>query len=438
MTVVKQLLRLVPILLVSSHLIAQLNGSEETVKFYAEVPQLEESVHQALRRNPRLEQALARYRAALQKIPQVTALPEPMLMFTQFIRDIETRVGPQLNSLALSQNFPWFGNLDLKGRVAFKEAAALYQTYRAREREIILQVKSAFYELGYVERTLEIIEEERSLLTHYEQLAQARYAAGEEHPQAIIKIQAEITQIIIRLKMFRQHRMFLTARMNTLMNKPPQGSFPKVDPLSLPHVDLHLQELYELGDKNRQELKAAMAHIEKNEQAVELARKDYWPNLTLAAGMTNVGGRGDPIGLLLPPPDNGKNAYNFSIGINIPLRRNKYDAGVLEATESLIAERRSYASIRNEMHYSIREQMIRLQTLQEQMDLLAQVLMPQADEALRSAESAYQTGQANALSLLDSERFRLELRLLGARYHSDYLRALANLERAVGTQFPRE
>jgi len=125
------------------------------------------------------------------------------------------------------------------------------------------------------------------------------------------------------------------------------------------------------------------------------------------------------------------------VGINIPIRRDKYNAGVLEATEGLIANRKQYLNIRNEMEFSIRDQAIRIETLWEQVELFEEVLIPQAEEALRSTESAYETGQLGALDLLDSERVLLELRLINARYYADYLRALANLERAIGTKFPR-
>ena len=222
-----------------------------------------------------------------------------------------------------------------------------------------------------------------------------------------------------------------------MRDRPPEEFLPPVGQLSLPQMTLNLEELYKLGERNRQELKGTMARIEKSEQAIELAKKEYWPNVTLSAGMINVGGRGDPAGLLVPPPDNGKNAYNFSVGINIPIGRDKYQAGVLEATEFLIANRKKYSNIRNEMEFSIRDQVIRIETLREQVDLFEQVLIPQAEEVLRSTESAYETGQLGALDLLDSERVLWELRLINARYYTDYLGAMANLERAIGTKFPR-
>ena len=406
-------------------------------EYYSENPQLDTYVRAALDQNPAVQESLARYRAALQKVPQVTSLPDPMLSYTQFTRNVETRVGPQLQSFMFSQKFPWFGELDLKGKTVFKEAAALYQLYRARQREVIHQVKNAFYELSYLDRALEINREEELLLEHYERLARSRYSTGQGLQNSVVKMQAELTKILNRLKILDQQRESRVARLNTLMNRAPEGPVPPVEEPSLPQVSLDLKELYELGERNRQELKAVGARIEKNEQAVELAKKGFWPDFSLGAGFINVGQRNDTAGLLLPPPDNGKNAFNFSIGLNLPIWRNKYRAEELEATETLIAERRNYLSLRNEMEFSIRDQVIRLQTLLEQIDLFEKALIPQAEEALRSTESAYKTGQLRALDLLDSERMLLEVRLINARYYADYLAALSGLERAVGTRFPR-
>jgi len=410
--------------------------AEAEPDYYAELPLLRQYVGQALERNPSIEEVLARYRAALQRVPQVTALPDPVFGFSQAIRSVETRVGPQHNGFVLSQAFPWFGKLDLRGKVAVEEAASWYQLYRARQREVISQLKRAFYELGYIDTAIQINEEERSLLEHYEGLAQTRYATGQGLQQAVIKIQAEITRVMDRLEILERQRVTLSANINTLMDRPPHDPVPGVERLSLPRVQLSLEELYALGERNRQELKAAQALIERSERSIDLAKKNYWPDFVVSAGLVNVGDRGDPAGIAQPPLDNGKNAFSLSVGINIPIWRDKYDAGVQEAAETLVAQRSSYANVLNEMEFSIRDQVIRLETLLEQVDLYENALIPQAEESLRSTEAAYETGQLGVLDLLDSERVLLNVRLVNARYYSDFLLALANLERAVGVKFP--
>ena len=405
--------------------------------FYAEEAPLRDYIEEALERNPSIQEASARYQMAVEKVPQVSGLPDPMFSFNQAIRSVETRVGPQVNSFMLSQVLPWFGTLDLRGKVATQEASAWEYIYMARQREVIARVKRAFYQLGYVDAALRIAEEDKSLLEHYEGLAQTRYATGQGLQQAVIKVQAEITKVINRLDILNQQRLSLAGSLNTLMDRPPHDLVPTVARLSPPNVALNLQALYELGDENRQELKAAEALVERSERSIELAKRDPWPDFMVSAGFINVGKRDDPAGILQPPTDNGKNAFSLGVGITIPIWQGKYDAGVQQAAAELSVQRSNYADVRNEMEFSIRDQVIRLETLQEQVDLFENALIPQAEEALRSTEAAYETGQLGVLDLLDSERVLLDVRLINARYYSDHLTALADLERALGTRFPR-
>jgi outer membrane protein TolC len=193
-----------------------------------------------------------------------------------------------------------------------------------------------------------------------------------------------------------------------------------------------LEELYRLGDEHRQELLASRALIERSERGIDLAKKDYWPDVAIGASYVNILGRD----VLQPPADNGRNALTVSVGVSIPLWREKYRAGVQRATEETLAQRRNHEAVQNEVEFAVRDQVVRLETLRGQVRLFDTVLIPQAEEALRSTESAYQTGQVGVLDLLDSERVLLQVRLGNARQEADFLVALAELERAVGTRFP--
>jgi cobalt-zinc-cadmium efflux system outer membrane protein len=123
--------------------------------------------------------------------------------------------------------------------------------------------------------------------------------------------------------------------------------------------------------------------------------------------------------------------------VNLPIFRRKYDAGVLEASERFLATRESYRDLVNSVEVSVRSIGFRIGTIQNQIDLFENALLPQADQALRSSEAAYSTGTLGVLDLLDSERLLLEVRLGLAQLRSDYLKSLAEMERAIGVAFPR-
>lgn len=435
--------RLVPVLLLcagaASAAQAQTVASAPRPAFHAVEPMLRTFVERALETQPALKEAEARYRAALEKMPQVTALPDPTVTFTQMLRSVETRVGPQLNTVMLSQAFPWFGKLDLRGQIATQEALAALEMWQARRRDVIAQVKTAFYNLGYVDTSIGVTLEEQSILEHYERLAQDRYASGGGLQQAVIKIQAELTRILNRLYMLRQQRTSLAARLNTLMDLAPQAEIPPVrlaDPPLGAAATLDLDALFATGAEHRHEVRAADALIERSERAIALARKSYWPDLMFGAGLINVG-RSRASGMTAPP-DSGKNAWTVSVGVSIPIWRDKLRAAVRQADHEKVAQQLNRAKVINDLELDVRDRVIRLQTLADQIQLFHEVLIPQAHEAQASTEAAYQSGQVGVLDLLDSERVLFDVRLANERQRADYLVALAELERAIGVSFPRE
>lgn len=165
---------------------------------------LKELIETALENNPGVRRSFGEYQAALQRIPQVTTLPDPMLGITQFARSPETRVGPQNTMLSISQRFPWFGKLSDRGKVAAKEAAALEQLYEAEKAELLRRVKLSYFDLAYIDRAVRIVSEDLELLRHFETLAQARYAQGAGLQQAVVKLQAEITLDLNRLEVLHR------------------------------------------------------------------------------------------------------------------------------------------------------------------------------------------------------------------------------------------
>ena len=70
------------------------------------------------------------------------------------------------------------------------------------------------------------------------------------------------------------------------------------------------------------------------------------------------------------------------------------------------------------------------------MTLFNTTLVPQTQQSLQSAEAAYSTGSLGVLDLLDSERVLLEVRLGLAQFTTDYMKSLADMERAIGSPFP--
>jgi outer membrane protein TolC len=398
-------------------------------------PRLAELMAEAVRKYPAVEESLARYRAALQRIPQITSLPEPELSLEHSIRAPDSPMGDRETTVMISQTIPWFGKLDENGKVAAREADVERQRLETWKAEIVLRVKQAYYQIAYIDRAIAITEEDLGLLEHFEGLAQARYSQGVGLQQPAVKLQAEITRDHNQLYMLRQQRVDAEAALNNLLDRPPETPMSAVT-FERPRAAVaDLPALYKKAQRDRPELKATFLEIEKNEKRIQAARKEFWPDLTVGAGYMTIPSR--PARDSMPAMDDTKAAI-FSVGIELPIRRRKYNAAVLEASEDFVAARQQYRREENEVVSVIRSVAFRLQTLEQQAELFERALIPQADQALRSTEAAYSTGSLGVLELLDSERMLLDVRLGLANLEAEYMKALADMERAIGSPFPEE
>ncbi len=248
----------------------------------------------------------------------------------------------------------------------------------------------------------------------------------------MVKLQAEMTRDQNRLDELRIQRVALEAGLNRLLDRPARSPIGKVVLERRGEVAVDYDRLFGLGRNQRPEAIGALLRVEKDEKRIELARRDYWPDVTVGASFVNVLGRD----IENPPPDNGKNVWALSASVNIPIQRRKYDAAVQEAAEDKIASQEGYRDVVSSIEEAIRTAGFTLETKSEQIRLFESTLQPQAEQALRSAEAAYSSGTLGVLDLLDSERVLLNIRLGLAQLNTDYMKALADMERAIGGAFP--
>lgn len=398
-----------------------------------EDPSLRAVVREALERNPSVAAAGARARAARHLAPQAKALPDPMIGATGYLSSPETRVGPQRLMATLSQRFPWFGKLGLREQAALQQAKAFDADVESRRLDLVTEVRRLVYEIAFLDAFRAVIQTDRETLIHYEQLARARYASGVGIEQGVIKIQAEITQDDNRLLDIATLRATLVASLNSLRDRPQETRIPAITlPPPMSETAPPLAALRARALEARPELDAADADIDRSDTLIELAQKDYKPDFTVGATYGLVSGRTDLVGGLMPPPDNGKDVFGISLSLNLPIKRGKLNAGLEQATELRLAAVERKRDVTSVIDGALGELVERLRLSGEQVQLFERVLLIQAEQSLRSAESGYAAGSLNSLDLLDAERVLLEVRTGTERARADHAVALARLEGVIG------
>ena len=290
-------------------------------------------IAEVLQRNPGVAAAQAQARAAVQRAPQIRALPDPVASLTAFLETPETRTGPQRLMAGISQGLPWFGKLALKEQAALYAAAVLDAEVEAKRLGLVTEARRLYYELAFLNRYREITEEFRTHLLQHEEISRARYSTGVGLGQAVVKLQAEITRVENRLLDIDTRQVALRAQVNSLRDRPasvPLGSesLPETAELALDADQLHQSAL-----RRRPELSAADTRIARAETLIRLAEKGYRPDFMVGLTYTLVDPRDDAPGRLQPPPGNGDDIFGIQGGITLPVWRRKLAAGVEEAVE---------------------------------------------------------------------------------------------------------
>ncbi|MCG6922019.1 MAG: TolC family protein [Acidobacteria bacterium] len=408
------------------------SNAADRVATALEDPVLRELVRDTLERNPGLATAIAVARASLHAAPQAQALPDPVVGVTGYLSSPETRVGPQRLVATLSQRLPWSGKRSLRQQAALHQSETLVSDVSARRLDLVTEVRRLSLEIAYLDAYRKVVETDRETLIHYEQLARARYASGVGIEQGVIKIQAEITKDDNRLLDIAARRAAFVADLNALRDRP-QGS--PVPEIALPRgtrTAPPLDAVRARARAARPELDGATAEIARADTLVELARKDYKPDITVGATYGFVTGRTDLGAGTMTPLDNGRDIFGLSVSLNLPFKRGRLDAGLEEATERRLAAVEHRRDVGATVDRAVGELVERLRLSGEQVELFERVLLIQAEQSLRSAESGYAAGNLNSLDLLDAERVLLDVRTGIERARADHAVTLARLEGAIG------
>ncbi|HSO24739.1 MAG TPA: TolC family protein [Chondromyces sp.] len=393
--------------------------------------QLRMLLGEVLERNPRLARLAADAAATAQRAPQVKKLPDPTASVTWFVMPPETRVGPQRVSVNLMQRLPWFGTLQVDEQAVLWDAAADRAVLEAARLEVLTAARADYHELQFLAAEELLVAEDRATLSHYAELALARYASGVGLDQPVIKIQAEITRIGVRLIEIAARRSAVVARLNAMRDRP-QTTPVLVAELGTPDpTTLELGVLRPLALERRPEMAAAFARVQAAALRVESSKNEYRPDLVFGLNYVDVGGRDDAAGRLAPPEDNGQDILGLTGGISIPLWKSSLAAGVEEGVQRRIAAEERSRETTAAIDAALGDLAHRIPLLEEQVELYDEVLIVQARQSLESAESAYAAGTAGALDLLDAERVLLQVRIAAARARADLNVAHARLEGAV-------
>lgn len=386
--------------------------------------------------SPLIERAELRAAAQSERAAQVAALPDPRLSYRYFVGQPETRVGPQRQSLEISQALPGFGQRELDREYAEIVGDAWDSHLAHDEREQAAKLKRAYFEAAYLQEALAINEVEQDLLGRFEAVALKRYATGSGIQQSAIKIQTELTRVADRRLELGSQLAARHHQIARLVSRPVYAIPLRPIELAPPAVEMRPDELERLALRNNPRVRAAAAQNDAASNRLRRSDAAGHPDFSVSLGYTDVGRRDDAAAQMGSIEDDGKDIWSIGATVSLPLHRAKLRAGIAEAGHRLEADRQELRITSDHVLHALQDSLLRFASLRDRLALYDEVLIPQAQESLGSAEAAYATNRMDVLALLDAQRVLLQSRLTYYRLLADSWISLTDIEELIAIPYP--
>ena len=276
----------------------------------------------AAENNPELKAKYKEFEAAMQKIPQVSSLPDPNLSMGYFISPVETRLGPQNMRFSLTQMFPWFGTLKAQKNAATLMAESKYQAFLNAKNQLYSQVATAYYPLYELLKLKDIEQENIKILESYKNIANAKFENGKGSLVDVLRVDIMIKDAQTNLEILNKKEPALTSWFNSILNRKYDEKIvvsKKIETIELP-IEYRKDSIATNPILQELELKKQASEV-----AIEVARKQGLPKLGLGLDYVLVGKGMNNF------PDSGKDVIMPMVTVSLPIFRKKYDAAVTEA-----------------------------------------------------------------------------------------------------------
>jgi outer membrane protein, heavy metal efflux system len=386
---------------------------------------LEGVTQKALAKNPSVAAARARWRMAVQRIPQEAAWEDPKLNFRSLLgRFVQIPAnGFTDQTVSLEQSIPISGKNRSRERAAAAEAAAAFQELRRQELDVVAKARSAFIQLANDYELLELNQAEETTLSQTIDNTRTKFEVGKQPESDILKAQIERQKVSEERQDLEEKLSNDETTLKVLMN------VDAFEPLGRPGLgELHAVNLDPLKLRSRillnnPEVLQSNAQFAAAQARYQLAKREWIPdpNVSIEADHYNAG---------------SQIASEVSGGISISLpwfNEKKYSAGEQEALDRVAAAQNALEAAKSEVTGKLRDQLQKIQTLHHHAALYENSLIPSARQNVSANQTDYEADKTTFQNLLSSQRNLWEIESAYHQHLTDYQIALAELESLLGS-----
>lgn len=375
--------------------------------------------------NPLILSKKSAFEEARQKVAVAGAWNDPQLSLG-FWPGSWSDSGDQKWTVAINQEVPLPGKTAAARRAAQAGALSNRIAVDAAVRDVITAVNVSFHELGYLRGAQELARQNQAALESMATLAGSAYAGNRAALVDVMKAKSQSAQAALDLVYLMESEKTELARLNALLDRPPDAPVGPLLPAPAEPVAYTLSEIYCLARANNYEILMARAEIAAARAEYDMARYETYPETMLGLMVENT------------EPGHGmsenENMVGLELGLSLPVwgaknsgRRN----AALAAVEKALAGERGMT---NQTLSMIRETWFKMENARRLVELYRDSLIPQAARSMETARSWYRQGLGSLSDAIEIESSWYSFRLALLRAEADHAGNLASLEGLTGAR----
>jgi len=414
-------------------LVAGVNAASGAEPVALETLSVDAVVAKAVRDNPSLAEMQTRYEALSEVPSQAGSLPDPIVNVgaANFPLDTFARAQEPMTQLNLgvSQAFPFPGKLALREEAAEHDAKAAEHSVDEARLQLVRKVKNKWWQLYYVDRALETVKQNQTLLEQFIEVAKTKYETGKGLQQDVLLAQLELSKLLDREIQLDGIRRQQAIQLNILMDDTPEASvtLPTEVERALP-VLVSERALYEQANGARPLLRQLETNIAAAQARLDLAKREYYPDFTVGMTYGNRTGMNP-----MPRADGRADFISVMVGVKVPFYAGrKQSRAVVQRGLDVQTGRYALQDERALVRGAIATAVTDYERAKQQLLLFEKGIVPQAEQTVKSMLAGYQVSEVDFLNLVRSQITLFNYQLQYWEALSEAKQALAQLEAAVG------
>lgn len=286
---------------------------------------LDSLFHLAVENNLELKTLTLEYEAILSREDQVTQLPNTQVGVGVPVLRPETRLGAQMVMVSAAQMFPWFRSFEAKKDVVIEMSKAKYEALNALKLDLQFELKSAYYQLLFLEKRKNLFTETLQNYQRIEKVVLAKVEANQASLAYALRVQAKTDEYNALLAQIEIQKHHLHAQINKITHQDLSGKILLVDSMDYSFTNYDFEAYRSKIALYHPAIQQISHQISVSESVIAVQEKAKKPSLGIGVDYSIVQARTDA-----NPMYNGRDIFVPKVSLNIPISQKVYNSKIKE------------------------------------------------------------------------------------------------------------